>query len=106
MALLTFTMDEEFRHNTDSRNKGQEQVRIHAAGHVYAHSLGGPDLLWNLIPLCHGCNCRMGRHLAFDWIEQKAAGAPVLDTAEYKEARARFDIEFAAYKIANPELFV
>jgi len=25
---------------------------------------------------------------------------------EYKEARARFDIEFAAYKITNPELFV
>ena len=43
---------------------------------------------------------------------REAAGLPLwplarlLDTTEYKAARANFDINFAAYKIANPELFV
>ena len=106
MALLVFTMEEEFTYNTDRRNATKPKVRIHEAGHVYAHSLGGPDLLWNLVPLCHGCNVRMQRQLAFEFIEREAAGAPILDTAEYKAARANFDINFAAYKIANPELFV
>ena len=48
----------------------------------------------------------MKRQLAFEFIEREAASAPILDTAEYKVARANFDINFAAYKIANPELFV
>jgi hypothetical protein len=66
---------------------------------------GGPDIWWNLIPLCHGCNYRMGRQMAFTWIERKGAAA-ARSTHEYKAARQHFTTHFAAFKLRNPELFV
>ena len=88
-------MDEEFTINTDVDTLDDDKVRCHEAGHVCAHSRGKPiigdeiDSLWNLIPLCHNCNCRMGRQNAFPFI---AAAKPAhVDMLEYRDAKTEFE---------------
>ena len=67
-------MWEEYDVNTSPATLDCDKVRCHEAGHIVAHSVGKPiigdeiDGSWNLIPLCHNCNCRMGRQLAWDFI--------------------------------------
>ena len=38
------------------------------ASHVQARASGGSDEIWNLLPICSGCNNAMGTMHAFDWI--------------------------------------
>ena len=99
-CLLVFTMDEEYRINTDPDTSDADKVRCHEAGHVYPHSKAAvefsdrdlADALWNLIPLCHNCNCRMGRQQAFQFID---AGNPTMrDVPEYIEQKQQFERNF------------
>ena len=94
-ALLIFTMDEEFTINTDVDTLDADKVRCHEAGHIFAHSLGKPiigddiDGSWNLMPLCHNCNCRMGRQLAWTFIA--ASHATHLHMQEFVDAKAHYE---------------
>ena len=93
-------MDEEYRINTNPDTNDADKVRCHEAGHIYAHSKAVvefsdadmADALWNLIPLCHNCNCRMGRRQAFQFID---AGNPTMrDIVEYVEQKQQFERNF------------
>ena len=101
LALLCFTLRDEVQSNVAADDAGR--VRCHEAGHVFAHSLGGPDELWNLVPLCHACNGLMRRNQAFDWIEKLVPDR--VHHEDYTSAKDEFVIQFATFKIANPELF-
>jgi hypothetical protein len=93
LALLVFTMEEEFQINRTAVD--DKKVRCHEAGHCLAHSLGKPvigdhvDEKWNLIPLCHSCNVRMGRQNAFAFIEKVQPTR--MAKAEIRMARAEFE---------------
>eukprot|EP01043_Picozoa_sp_COSAG02_P019431 COSAG02_NODE_934_length_15809_cov_59.853787_10_plen_460_part_00 len=99
-CLLVFTMDEEFRINTDPSTSDADKVRCHEAGHVYPHSKAAveftdsdmADALWNLIPLCHNCNCRMGRQQAFEFID--AANPAHRGMPEYVAQQQQFERNF------------
>ena len=95
------TASDEVQSNVAADDAGW--VRCHEAGHVFAHSLGGPDELWNLVPLCHACNGLMRRNQAFDWIEKLVPDR--VHHEDYTSAKDEFVIQFATFKIANPELF-
>ena len=88
-------MDEEHEVNTSSATLDCDKVRCHEAGHIYAHSLGAPiigdaiDDFWNLVPLCHNCNCRMGRQLVWDFIAR--SNASHLHLPEYVAAKALYE---------------
>ena len=84
----------------DPDTSDADKVRCHEAGHVYPHSKAAvefsdqdlADALWNLIPLCHNCNCRMGRQQAFQFID---AGNPTMrDVPEYIEQKQQFERNF------------
>jgi hypothetical protein len=51
---------------------GTRPVYLHACGfeaaHVRARSKGGVDELWNLVPVCSGCNNAMGAVHALKWV--------------------------------------
>ena len=87
---LVFTMDEEWAVNTNSNTVPENYVRTFEAGHVHARSMGGPDVTTNLIPLCHACNCRMGKHQAFEWIEARHPPAPHLEHTDYLTRKQAF----------------
>lgn len=95
LSLLCFTMEEEFTINTDQNTLDADKVRCHEAGHVLAHSRGKPvigdevDEIWNLIPLCHSCNVRMGRQNAFTFINKTDAAH--LAHPSYQQAEALFN---------------
>ena len=88
-------MWEEYDVNTSPATLDCDKVRCHEAGHIVAHSVGKPiigdeiDGSWNLIPLCHNCNCRMGRQLAWDFIAASVAGH--LHLPGYVNAKAQFE---------------
>jgi hypothetical protein len=94
-ALLVFSMQEEFTINTGVNTPDAEKVRCHEAGHVFAHSKGvilfpdDVDSLWNLIPLCHNCNTRMGRQLAFQFIG--ASNPPHCTSVDYTTQKHLFE---------------
>ena len=80
---LCSSMAEELRINANPRTAAADHVRTVEAGHVHAHARGGPDELWNLIPLCHSCNCQMQVNLAFDWIESRRPAPAHVNHPDY-----------------------
>ena len=95
LAVLVFTMEEEFTTNVGHVGNDVAYVRCHEAGHVLAHSIGKPVIgdrvneLWNVIPLCHSCNVRMGRMNAFSFIEK--ANPERLMHQTYQSAKLLFE---------------
>ena len=95
-CLLVFSYDDEYRINTAPGTANCDKVRAMEAGHIYAHSRGvaliGHDIdgLWNLMPLCHTCNARMGTQTAWDFIAVQS-NVHHLHTPDYVAAQALYE---------------
>ena len=65
---------------------GIREVYLHNSGfeasHVLARAYGGSDQLWNLLPICAGCNNTMQTTHALEWIASGGHREVVLATTK------------------------
>ena len=104
---LVMSKDEAVRCNVTAK-ECSDYCTVMEAGHVLAHSRGGPDIFVNLWPSCTDCNGRMGRELFHEFALAKvgpiSVPAPVTTSSLFRQALQQWTEWFDEWDEDRPAL--